>query len=468
MTAGTLAATFRLGVTVTAVLDGVTRTGTATVIVLHGPVDSVLISPSTATLSVGDTQQFSVQVEDAFDNPITDAEVTWEVAAGAGSVTVDGLMTAGTRAGAYDPGVTVTAALGGVSRTADAVLIIEPGPLDHVEMELAEVTLAAGGQHDFSAKAKDEFDNTISGLTFTWSVSLQTGGGTIDANNGLFTAGTTSGTFGSTVKVEVTQGAVTRTATASVTISASSLGSVAIDQAAATLEVTQQLQFSATALDTFGNAILGLIFTFSSDGLAGQVTSGGLFTSGTTVGTFDGTVTVEATLGAVTRTGSATVTVTHGPVNSVVVSPAVTLNIGDSHQFSAQVFDAFDNPITADQITWTADAGTISTDGLMTAGTIAGTFDAGVTATGTLGGVSKTGSAIVVVLPGPIDRVLISPTTVTLSIGDSQQFNAQVVDASGNSITGAQITWTAVGGAGTISTGGLFTGGACQAPLTRE
>ena len=100
MTAGTLAATFRLGVTVTAVLDGVTRTGTATVIVLHGPVDSVLISPSTATLSVGDTQQFSVQVEDAFDNPITDAEVTWEVAAGAGSVTVDGLMTAGTRAGA--------------------------------------------------------------------------------------------------------------------------------------------------------------------------------------------------------------------------------------------------------------------------------------------------------------------------------------------------------------------------------
>ena len=333
LTAGTVAGTYDPGVTLTAVLDGITRTGTATVTVLHGPVDSVVISPSTATLNVGGTQQFDTQVFDAFNNPITDAQLTWVVTADAGTISAGGLLTAGTLAGTFDPGVTVTAALGGLSRTADVVVTIEPGPLDHVVLDATDVTLAPAGQHQFIATAMDQFNNAITGLTFTFSSDGLAGHVT---SGGLFTAGTTSGTFGSTVKVEVTQGAVTETATASVTISASSLGSVAIAPVAATVEVAKQQQFSATALDTFGNAIT-LSFTFSSDGLAGQVTSDGLFTAGTAAGTFDGTVTVEATLGGVTRTGSATVIVTHGPVDSVVISPAsAILNIGGTQQFTAQ------------------------------------------------------------------------------------------------------------------------------------
>ena len=95
--------------TATAVLGGVSKNGSATVIVSAGAFDRVLISPATVILNIGGRQHFSVQVVDASGNSITGATISWEAPVGVGTISADGLLTAGTIADTFDPGVTATA-----------------------------------------------------------------------------------------------------------------------------------------------------------------------------------------------------------------------------------------------------------------------------------------------------------------------------------------------------------------------
>ena len=67
----------------------------------------------------------------------------------------------------------------------------------------------------FVAVGADEFGNRISGLTFAWSV--ENGGGAIDSE-GLFTAGIEPDSYKETVKVTVTQGDLTVSSGADVTV----------------------------------------------------------------------------------------------------------------------------------------------------------------------------------------------------------------------------------------------------------
>lgn len=97
-----------------------------------------------------------------------------------------------------------------------------PGVLDYVTLTPTVEYLLKNQEFRFYAGAFDSNNAPISGLTFTWSVV--TGGGII--GTGLlspygwadFKAGTVSGTFYETVQVAVTQGPITRSAKATVTI----------------------------------------------------------------------------------------------------------------------------------------------------------------------------------------------------------------------------------------------------------
>src|ERR1700704_1380863 len=71
-------------------------------------------------------------------------------------------------------------------------------PITSLTVAPASATLAAGGTQQFTVVTKDANGKTITGTTPTWSVVA--GGGTISAT-GLFTAGTTAGTYTNTVAV---------------------------------------------------------------------------------------------------------------------------------------------------------------------------------------------------------------------------------------------------------------------------
>ena len=241
------------------------------------------------------------------------------------------------------------------------------------------------------ARALDQFGNEVGDVAFIWSVLGPAG--SID-EAGVFTAGTKAGTYGGGLTVEVIQGTVTKRATARVVVEPGPLDHVQLEPAMAVVEVTNQQQFTATALDRFGNPVPGPTFAFRSAEQAGQVDSQGVFTAGTKAGTYGGGLTVEVTQGSVTRRTTADVTITPGLLSRVAITPrSVELTPGLQQHFLAAATDRYGNRITV-PLAWSVEtgAGTIDAGGRFTAGTKAGTYDNGVRVTAAQGGIVHSAS----------------------------------------------------------------------------
>lgn len=197
------------------------------------------------------------------------------------------------------------------------------GPLDHVVIAPASATLLPGGVQQFTAQGYDSANIAISGLQYFWLVVA--GGGTINTT-GLFTAGSTPGTFANTVEVVTVKGDAVKTAYASITVNATAgpLDHVAITPASATVVVGGTKQFTAQGYDGANIAITGLTYTWSIVASGGNIDpTTGLFTAGTTAGVYANTVHVSTTQNAVERTALASVTVTMKPQTEPAVKPNI-------------------------------------------------------------------------------------------------------------------------------------------------
>jgi hypothetical protein len=364
-TAGTLAGDF---VNTIHVVSGA-FSASVSVTVAAGPLATVEVSPGAVTLAGGATQQYAAVGKDAHNNVVT-ITPAWSVAAGGGTIDAStGLFTAGSTSGDFTN--TVTATSGAFSGTASVT--VSAGVLASITVSPSSPSLAAGAQQQFTAVGHDASNNVVA-ITPAWSVAA--GGGTIDAGTGLFTAGTTAGTFTNTVTA--TSGAFS--ATASVTVTPGALATITITPSPATLAVHATQQFTVTGTDANNNAVP--VPSPSWQVLAGGGTinaSTGLFTAGSTTGTF--TNTVVATSGSLAAV--ATVTVTPGPVASLVVLPAnATMAKNTNKQYTATAKDADGNVVTT-TITWgngNAVAGTLSASGNFHASTV-GTWPAQIKAT---------------------------------------------------------------------------------------
>ncbi len=221
-TAGITAGTYLNTVKVTASKGGISSIDFATVIVaIPGVLDHVVISPDTATIQPLTTQQYSVVARDAFNtNLTTNINYAWEVVGGIGTINGTGLFTAGLTSGTFADAIRVTATqLGNPTTKSDTagVKIAVPGVLDKVVISPDKATVTVGGGQQFTAVAKDAFNQTIStGVSFQWSL---TGVGGID-QTGKYLAGATPGTATVTVKaIQVNAGInVEKTASAVITV----------------------------------------------------------------------------------------------------------------------------------------------------------------------------------------------------------------------------------------------------------
>ena len=430
--------------TVTATGGGIT--GTASVTVSAGALATVTVTPGSVTLAEGGTQAFSAVGKDAAGNVVAFTP-TWTVVAGGGSVDSAGVFTAGNVAGTFTN--TVKAAGGSVVGT--ATVVVQPGPLASLTVSPNPVSVGINGTQQLTAVGKDAAGNVVP-ATATWAVV--SGGGTVDAGTGLFTAGATAGTFTNTVVASA--GSVTGSAT--VTVNPGPLASLTLTPNPANVGAGGTAQFTASGADSGGNPV-AVTPTWTVVAGGGTISTGGLFTAGTVAGTFNNTV--KAVSGALNAT--ATVVVTPGQVASITVTPNPgNLAINGTLQLTATAKDSSNNvvPVTA---TWTvvAGGGTVSTGGLFTAGTVAGTFTNTVQASS--GSVS--GTATVVVAPGPLATLTLTPNPASLGAGGSQQFTATGKDAGGNAVA-VTPTWSVVAGGGTVTSGGLFTAGGTVGTFT--
>jgi hypothetical protein len=201
--------------------------------------------------------------------------------------------------------VVAVALAGALSAACDVHSPTGPGSLTSITVT-PDVTLAITATQQFIAVGKDADGNVVTiSPSPTWSV-VAAGGAITSA--GLFTAGTVPGTFTNTV--QATSGSISGGAT--VTVIAGALATITVTPNPDTLPITGTQQYTAVGKDAGGN-VVAIAPTWSVVAGGGAITSGGMFTAGTVLGTF--TNTVQATSGSIS--GHATVTVIAGALATI-------------------------------------------------------------------------------------------------------------------------------------------------------
>ena len=273
----------------------------------------ITVSPSTAQVALGATQQFTASGQ---------TSVTWT--ASEGTITATGLV----KAPATMPvssAVTITAS-GTNSQKGTAIVTLTGGTTGGGPITVSPSTaqVALGATLQFAASGQS---------TVTWTASA----GTI-SSAGLFKAPATM-PASSTVTITAS-GTNNQSGTATVTLTG---GAITVSPSTAQVVLGATQQFTASGQTTV---------TWSAS--AGTISSTGLFKAPATMPA-SSTVTITAS-GANNQSGTATVTLTGG---AITVSPSTAqVVLGATQQFTAS---------GQSTVTWAASAGTISATGLFKA-----------------------------------------------------------------------------------------------------
>lgn len=129
------------------------------------------------------------------------------------------------------------------------------------------------------------------------------------------------------------------------------------------------------------------------------------------------------------------------PANRVVavaiVPPAVSVAPGEQQSFTAGDVTAAGDTVPGQSVQWSATGGTITSDGVFTAGPDLGTYSVTATSPGAL-----PGRASVQIFRRVVALVEVHPDTATVPIEGRWPFSATVLDSAGNPLSLGQITWT--------------------------
>ncbi len=337
------------------------------------------------------------------------------------------------KAGNYVMQVTIADASGLAVTSSVGVTVNQT--LASITLSPLNTTIAAGATQQYTATAIDQFANAfVTPPAFAWARTAGTG--TLDSN-GLYTA--TGGAGNATV--QVTSGSISTSTGITVSNSAPTI-SVPAGSTPATITGTQTL-LSVLGADSDGGGEAALTYTWATTGIppaAVVFSDNGTNTAKSTTATFGkaGFYSFQVTVtdaGGLTVTSNVAVTVTQ-TLTGLTITPAnIVLHAGDTQTYAAVATDQFNTPMIV-PIIWSCSsaAGSITSGGVFTAGTIYGT---GYSITATSGAVSA--SAQVGVYPpvpqltsmiindGAIQRSMIWSLTVAFSSPVTLGSNALVL-----------------------------------------
>src|SRR5687768_14261080 len=407
---------------------------------------SVDVAPSAASLAVGASTQLAATARDAAGSPVGGTTFAWSSSNPAiASVSPTGLVTAHA-SGTAD----VTATAGGITGRS-TVTVSGATPVASVSVVPGSGSVAAGQSLQFVATPRDAAGNPLTARVITWT-SSSPAVATVDG-----TGRATGVSAGATVLRATSEG---QSGTASLTVTGGStspapVATVAISPAVTSVAPGATVQFTATLRDAAGNILTGRsVFWYSNHPLYASIDANGRATA-----LNPGTAHIVVVADGVNATGSLTVTGAAPPppppvvVTRMDVTPAtVTLATGATRQFAATEFLSDGSSRAATGVTWTATGGTISVGGLYLAGSSGGSYRV----IGTKGAFADTG-AVTLTAPPVVTRIDVTPASVTLATGATQQFAATEFLSDGSSRGATGVTWTATGG--TITAAGLYTAG---------
>jgi uncharacterized protein YjdB len=286
------------------------KSGQSTLTVIPVPVASVTVSPATANILVGATQQLTATTLDAGNATLTGRTVTWSSSdATKASVSSTGLVTAVTAGSA-----TITASSEG--KNGSSTITVLGNPVASVAVTPSTASMSVSFTQQFTATVLDGGGNVLSGRTITWSSS--------DATKATVTASglVTAVAVGSSTITATSEG---KSGTAAVTVTLASVATVTILPVSASVAAGSTVVLTATPRDANGNALIGRTFSWSSSNTAivSGSTTGAVLTA---LGVAPGTATITATSEGKSGTALVTVTSTAQLCSSAT---ALQLSVGD-------------------------------------------------------------------------------------------------------------------------------------------
>ncbi|MFT3838472.1 MAG: hypothetical protein QM723_15950 [Myxococcaceae bacterium] len=378
-----------------------------------GPV-SITVEPVSASVEAGGQKTFTAKVVGS-----KDTSVTWSVKeSGGGSVDTAGHYTAPKVAGTYHLVATANA-----DPTQSASAQVTVSAVTQVAIAIAPTTVELGFE------STQQFTATVTGSSNTsahFTVMEGASGGSISPS-GLYTAPLGSGTFHvvATADADGAQNAV-----ATVTVHSA----LVLSPAAAMLNPLQTQMFTVAGGEPVTWAV-------AEGATGGSIDQDGVYTASPAVGVYH---VVATSLANASVTGTAEITVTLNPQLGVTISPSsATVDQGGLLQLTATVSYATDTTVK-----WSVQegalGGSITAAGAYTAPGSPGTFHVIATSNE-----DPTRSTVATITVAPV-AVSLSPSTVTLPSGGTQDFVATVT---GTSDPG--LSWSA--SAGTVDANGHFT-----------
>jgi hypothetical protein len=185
---------------------------------------TIIISPDTATIKAGESQAFTAQGYDPYNNPLEDKtnQVTWSIDSGTGTYTWTANSVQVNKAGTW----TVTATLGSLSDTASLTVTANPAQLDHITISPKTATITVGESKSYTVEAFDTLGNSLGDVTSSTTFTA-TGGATVTGNS---IHPSTSGTYTVTATYSGKSDTATLTANAQSSSSSSSSSSTSNTQ----------------------------------------------------------------------------------------------------------------------------------------------------------------------------------------------------------------------------------------------
>ena len=382
-----------------------------------GDLATIDVSPQDPTVTAGETVAFTATGRDAFGNAIP-VEVTWSAQGNLGSIDAASGSFQATTAG-VGAVVATQGALAGVS-----MVTVQPGKV--VDLRLpAAIRVAVGVAMPLTAVALDAFGNSTQ-APLQWELSGEVGWiseGVLQAEEtGRGELVARSGDMAARAAIEVEPGDIVR---------------IDIKPDVLDLRAGDKAQLLAVGHDAYGNAV-ALDAAWTLEGDIGSLAPSGAFTAGRAG---NGRITAQHS----GLQGAAEVTVRPGWLHRLTLLPEQAQVASTTKQtFAVKGYDAAGNEVAV-QAQWAlaSKIGTIDRDGQFT-GEQVGKAALVAYAEGVVA------SADVVVTPGPVALLFVTPQPVRATAGEDISFVARGLDAHHNTIPMLQAAWRVAGDIGVI------------------
>lgn len=410
------------------------RVGTSTVSVSGVPIGSVVVSPASDTVIIGDMISLTYEVRDLNGTIVTGQSAIWT----SSNNTVAAVASDGRVVGVSTGTAVISAIVDGVAGKSTVTVIKEPVLAVTVQPTTLAIFVADTARIVATPRGRNNVPLTDRAVTFA-SDDASIASVSID---GLVTAHK----VGSTSIRVASEG---KQATVPVTVSRIPVASVAVTLNPTSLRVGGTAQATATIRDANNNVLTdrAVAWTSSNNEIASINLEGVITTKAVGIATITGTSEGKST--------SATLTVTADPVATITVTlTPSTLEVGDGGKATAVLRDGQGRILTGRTVTWNSSEPSVAS--VNDAGDITAVAAGSATITATSEGKSASATLTVV-------RPEVATIVVTLSPGsvvelDTTRAYAELRDKNGNVLNGVPVSWSVLNSAvATIASDGLIT-----------